>query len=280
MPSTHTILVTGATGNVGRHVVSGLHALGADVRAMVRTPETADLPEGVEVVYGDLTQPATLEQAADGTASVFLLWPSTDISDAPAAVEVFARHASRIVYLSALEGPTNQRPNGHWGDVEDLVTQSGREWTFLRPGGLAANVLGWADQIRTGVVRWPYGNAGRSLIHEADIADVAIRALTEDGHVGAAYPLTGPEVLTQAEQVRIIGETIGAPVRWEEQPIEEARENLTTAWGDPAFVDMALAAWAEMVDTPEQVVATAEAVTGTPARPFRQWARDHADDFR
>lgn len=280
MTQTNTILVTGATGNVGRHVVAGLLERGATVRAMVRNPDSADLPAEVEVLHGDLTRPATLEHAAADTTSVFLLWPTTDTTTAAAAVEVFARHASRIVYLSALDGPENRRPNGHWGDVEDLVTRSGARWTFLRPGGFATNVLGWADQIRTGVVRWPYGNAGRSLIHEADIADVAVRALTEGRHDGAAYPLTGPDVLTQAEQVRVVGEAIGKDVRWEEQPIDEAREHLTTAWGDTEFVDMALDAWAAMVETPEQVVATAETVTGSPARTFQQWASDHADDFR
>ncbi len=279
MAEANTVLVTGATGNVGRHVLSGLLERGVEVRALVRDPAAARLPEGVEAVRGDLTRPGTLEDAAAGVASVFLLWPGFGAADAPAAVDAVARHARRIVYLSASAGPENRRPDGFWGEIEELVERTGLEWTFLRAGGFAANTLGWADQIRDGVVRWPYGQAGRSLIHEADIAEVAVRALTEDGHVGAAYTLTGPEVLTQAEQVAVIGRAVGRDVRWEEQPVDEAREQLLAAWGDPSYADMALAAWAAMVDDPEHVTTTVQDVTGTPARTFHQWALDHAADF-
>lgn len=167
-----------------------------------------------------------------------------------------------------------------WGDVERLIERSGLEWTFVRSGGFAANTLMWADQVRKGVVRWPYGEAGRSLIHERDIAAVAVRALTEDGHVGAKYPLTGPEVVSQADQVRIIGEAIGRPVRWEEISREAARQELVAAFGDVSFADGALDAWAGFVTQPEPVTTTVEEVTGRPARTFRQWAIDHASDFR
>jgi uncharacterized protein YbjT (DUF2867 family) len=128
-------------------------------------------------------------------------------------------------------------------------------------------------------VRWPYGAAARSLIHERDIAAVAVRALTEDGHAGAQYVLTGPQVLTQVEQVRTIGEVIGRPLRWEEISREAARQQLLAAWGDSSFVDRALAAWAEMVTEPEPVTPTVEEITGAPARTFREWAIDHADAF-
>jgi uncharacterized protein YbjT (DUF2867 family) len=173
------------------------------------------------------------------------------------------------------------RANGVWGEVEHAIEQSGLAWTFLRAGGFATNTLGWADQIRDeGVVRWPYGRAARSLIHERDIAAVAVRALTEDGHVGAKYVLTGPEAVTQAEQVRIIGEVIGRAVGWEELSPETARQQLLAAWGDPGFVDGALGYWATLVSEPERVTRTVEEVTGVRARTFQEWAIDHADDFR
>ncbi len=280
MEHTDTILVLGATGHVGRHVVAGLLETGARVRAAVRRPDAAHLPAGVEVVHGDLTQPESLERAASGAASIFLLWPTPDTSAATDALVALTRDTSHIVYLSALDGPENHRPDGFWGDIEDLIRASGVHWTFIRAGGFATNVLGWADQIRTGVVRWPYGDAGRSLIHEQDIADVAVEALMAGGHTGRSYPLTGPEVLTQIEQVRIIGEELGREVQWEEQPVEEARERLVASWGDPDFVEMALAAWAAMVDAPEQVVGGPESITGNPARTFRQWVRDHLHYFR
>jgi uncharacterized protein YbjT (DUF2867 family) len=98
----------------------------------------------------------------------------------------------------------------------------------------------WAPQIRAGdVVRWPYGQAARSLIHEDDVAAVAARALTEDGHDQAAYLLSGPGALTQVEQVRTIGEVLQRRLRWEELPVEVARVQLRKALGDAAFADYA-----------------------------------------
>jgi uncharacterized protein YbjT (DUF2867 family) len=133
----------------------------------------------------------------------------------------------------------------------------------------------WADQIReSGVVRWPYGQAARSLIHERDIAAVAVRALTEDAHTGARYVLSGPETLTQAEQAHAIGDALGRPVRWEELTREDAEDQIA---GVP---DTALDTWASFVETPEIVTTTVADVTSEPARPFAEWARDHADDFR
>ncbi|WP_129667658.1 NAD(P)H-binding protein [Phytoactinopolyspora endophytica] len=281
MSQSGTILVTGATGNVGRHVVAELLDAGTDVRVMTRNPDTARFPAGVEVVRGDMTEPDTLGTAFEGVDAVFLLWPHFSADGAPAVVDAIAKHARRIVYLSAMAGGDGARPDGFWGEVEVLIERSGLEWTFIRAGGFATNLLGWAEAIRTdGVVRWPYGEAGRSLIHEADIAAVSVKALLEDRHVGAAYALTGPEVVTQAEQVRIIGEAIGREVRWEELSPEEARMQLLAEWGDEGYVEMALSAWANMVDNPEPVTYTVEEVTGTPARTFRQWAIDHAAAFR
>jgi uncharacterized protein YbjT (DUF2867 family) len=268
------ILVTGATGNVGRHVVSQLAEAGLDVRALVRDPGRARLP--VETVRGDLTVPETLHPALADVESVFLLWPGFTADGAEEVVTAIAGQARRIVYLSA---NVADEPATHFSEIERLIRRSGAGWTFLRPGGFAANTLGWAGQIRQGVVRWPYGKASRSLIHEKDIAAVAAHVLTSGGHGGAAYVLTGPEQLTQAEQVRVIGEVIGREVRWEEQPPEEARERLTAAWGDPAFVAGALRGWEGFVTAPEPVTGTVEELLGRPALTFRQWAADHAADF-
>ena len=277
------ILVTGATGKVGRQVVTQLHEQGAKVRALARDPASAGLPAGVEVARGDLTDPASLEPHLAGVEAVFLLWPFNSPEQAAdlgaRVVEVLARHVRRIVYLSA--EAVARRPDSVWGRMERLVEASGAAWTFLRPTGFAANTLMWADQIRSqGLVRWPYGAAARSLVHERDLAAVAVRALTEEGHAGRRYLPTGPEVLTQAEQVGVIGEVTGRAVRWEELPPEAARQQLLSAWGDPGFVDSALATWARLVTQPEPVTRTVEEVTGAPARTFRQWVGDHAADFR
>lgn len=277
------IVVTGATGTVGRQVVAQLRERDRPVRAVTRDPASAKLPDGVQVVRGDLADPASLEPHLAGADSVFLLWPFTSpelaAGQGARIAGLLARHTARVVYLSAQAAAG--RPDSFWAVMERLVEDSGVPWTFLRPTGFATNTLMWADQVRgQGVVRWPYGAAARSLIHERDIAAVAVRALTEDGHAGRRYLLTGPQAVTQADQVRIIGEVTGRAVRWEELPPEEARRQLLAAWGDPGFVDSALATWAGLVTQPEPVTRTVEEVTGRPARTFRQWAADHASDFR
>ncbi|MFL6118813.1 NAD(P)H-binding protein [Actinophytocola sp.] len=270
-----TILVIGATGNIGRHVVTGLRARGAAVRTLSRFP-------GRETVTGDLTEPETLDPALSGVDTVFLLWPFMSAQGAPAVLDVIARHARRVVYVSALS-VRDDRPaeeNGVWGQVEAAIRASGLEWTFLRPGGFATNTLGWAPAIRAGEpVRMPYPRAARSLIHERDIADVAVLALTEEGHTGRTYRLTGPEVLTQAEQARILGAVAGRPAVVEEIGAEEARADVL-AWADEAHADAVLAYWRGLVDNPEPVTPTVEELTGHPARTFTRWALDHADDVR
>lgn len=271
------IFVTGATGKVGRHVVSGLLNEGAGVRALARDPGTAGLPEGVDVVPGDLADLHGLEEHMEGAEAVFLVWPFFSDEGAADVVDAIARQTKRIVYLSAQAAAA--QPDSFWAAVERLVERSGAAWTLLRPTGFAANTRLWADQIRdAGVVRWPYGEAARSLIDERDIAAVAVRTLTEDGHDGARYVLTGPETLTQIEQVHAIGEAIGRSVRWEELSREDAREQLAATFGD--LPTSALDAWAAFVEQPELVTSTVQELTGAPGRRFDQWALDHAEDFR
>ena len=281
------ILVIGATGNVGGQVVSQLAGEGAAVRAFVRDPDHAGLPAGVEAVRGDLSEPKTLEAALEGVGSVFLVWPFFSAEGAPSVVEAIAKHARRVVYLSSegvRDGAEEQADpiNGFHADIESLIERSGLAWTFLRAAGLAANALGWAEEIRSGgdVVREPHGAAARSPIHEHDVAAVAVRALTEDGHGGQKYVLSGPEVLTKAEQVRVIGEAIGRPLRFEEVPAEVARQEWIAAGLPPAAVDGIFGAHARFVAEPEPVTATVEEITDEPARTFRRWALDHAGEFR
>jgi uncharacterized protein YbjT (DUF2867 family) len=273
-------LVIGATGNIGTHVVRLLHDRGLAVRAMARHPD--GLPEGVEAVPGDLMHLETLRTALAGADAVFLLWPFPTADGAPAVVEAIAGAARRVVYVSAMS-VRDDRPaaeNGVWGQVEDAIRRTGIEYTFLRASGFATNTLQWAPAIRTGQqVRVPYLAAARSLIHEQDIAEIAVLAMTEPGHANAAYNVTGPTTITQAEQIRILGEVAGRPAHAEEASLEEARTAMLS-WADPAFADAALRYWASLVDTPEPTTSTVEELTGTPARTFAQWARDHAGDFR
>ncbi|HEY1484454.1 MAG TPA: NAD(P)H-binding protein, partial [Micromonosporaceae bacterium] len=272
------ILVTGATGTVGRQLVAQLLASGESVRVLVRDPASPDLPAAAERARGDLSDPAGLSAPLDGVDAAFLVWPFTSpeaaAEIAPGVVRAIAEKVPRIVYLSA-EAVEHKADGGFWGAIERLVRQYAREWTLLRPTGFAKNTLIWADQIKAGdVVRWPFADAARSLIHEADIARVAVRALTSDGHTGAAYVLSGPESLTQAEQVRTIGAAIGRPLRFEEIPREQARPELVAAFGDEAFADSALDTWASFVTEPEVVTSTVADVTGAPAATLLSWARD------
>jgi uncharacterized protein YbjT (DUF2867 family) len=275
------ILVTGATGTVGSEVVAQLHAAGVSAQALTRSPAAARVPESVEVRGADLSQPRTLEPALHRADAVFLVWPFTTVEDAPAVVEAIASNTRRLVYLSSAGGQRPEPTGMFHADMERLIENSDLDWTFLRPSGFASNTLMWADQIRRdGVVRFPFGAAARSLIHERDIAAVAVRTLTEDGHVGAKHVLTGPELITQADQVRTIGEAVGRPTRWEETPPEAIRDALVSSFGDASFADHALATWARFVDEPELVTTNVQRITGVPARPFRDWANDHADEFR
>ena len=280
------ILVTGATGNVGRQVVSELLRMDVDVRALTRHPDTADLPSDVEIIRGDPSDPHAVDAAVTGADAVFLMWPFLRLTadDAAPAIDVVRRHGARVVFLSSLAVRDDQQqesPNTRFhADIEQLIERSGTEWTLLRCAGFATNTLMWAPEIRAGgVVRWPYRTAARSLLHERDIAAVAVRALTGDGHGGAKYMVTGPQSLTQIEELRAIGEAIGRPLRWEEISPDVARQQMVQQL-PPELVDGVLDAHAGFVTTPEPVTTTVEEVTGAPAHTFSEWATDHAADFR
>jgi len=280
------ILVIGGTGTVGRQVLSRLAATGPQVRALVRNPGAHRLPAQVEVVRGDLTLPETLDSCLDGIDAVFLVWSAPAVAVAP-ALERIAKHARRIVFLSAplkTPHPLFQQPNPSRAIVEQierLIETSGLQWTFLRPGMFAANALSWwAPQIRSGdLVGWPHLAAPTAPIDERDIAAVAVRALCQDGHAGAEYVLTGPQSLTQFEQLSTIGRVIGRSLRIEEISPDEARRELLTI-GPTAAVNMLLDAWGAAIGQPAFVTTTVADITGAPARTFADWVTDHSAEFR
>jgi len=281
-----TVLVTGATGRVGRMVVDLLADAGLPVRALTRRPEEAALPAGVEVVTGDLTVPESLDAALRGVDAVFLVW-TVPPATAPAVIERLATYARRVVFLSAphrTPHPFFQQPNpmaGLYTEIERLIVGSGLESTIIRPGMFASNaLLWWAPAIRgDGVVRWPYGAAETAPVDDRDVAAVAARTLYQDGHAGGDYVLTGPESLSQTEQVRIIGDVLGRRIQFVELSPDEFRRATEGSWPRPA-VDMLLAAWGATMGRPALVTSTVSDVLGSPARSFRQWATDHADAFR
>jgi uncharacterized protein YbjT (DUF2867 family) len=208
------------------------------------------------------------------------------IAAAAPAMERISSQVKRIVLLSSphrTPHPFFQQANAlravHEA-IDQLVERSGRRWTILRPHVFALNCLHWwAPQIREGnVVRWFHAAAATAPVHERDLAAVAVRALCDEGHDGTEYVLTGPQSLTQREQVRIIGDAIGRPLRFEELPPEMARRELLTMM-PPAVADMLLTAYAAAVDRPAFVTSTVADITGSPALSFHDWAADHAADF-
>jgi len=280
------VLVTGATGRIGRTVVAHLLDAGVPVRALTRRPDAAGLPAAVEIAAGDLGVPDSLDAALRGVGSVFLLWTAPPAT----AAEVIGRlasKASRVVFLSSphqTPHPFFQQPNSMavlHADIERLIASSGVPSTILRPGMLASNAqFWWSEMIRDGgVVRWPYGAAETAPIDERDIGAVAARSLYEDGHAGGDYVLTGPESLSQAEQVNIIGEAIGRPIRFHELSPDEFRRETAGRWPRP-IVEMLLAAWGATIGHPAFVTSTVADVVGSPAVPFRRWATDHTAAFR
>lgn len=286
--SMRRILVIGGTGNIGRIVITQLTTAGAVVRAMVRDPDTAALPPTAEVMRGDLTLPDTLDESLRDIEAVFLVWTAAAAAAGPALARITKR-TRRIVYLSAplktahpffqasLPNPSSVLHE----EIERLIQQSETDWTFLRPGMLASNALAWwAPQIRSGdIVRWPCLAAPTAPIDERDIASVAVRALLENGHTGAEYVLTGPQSLTQFEQVSTIGRAIGRSLSIEEISAEQARREWAATWAAPV-VDMLLKSWNAALGQPAYVTNSVAQVTGAPARTFFDWASDHAQAFQ
>ena len=277
------VLVTGGTGQIGRVVIDELLDAGVPVRALSRGP--AAMPAAVEVVSGDLTVPESLDAALQGVSAVFLVW-TIPLQTAPAVVDRLAEHAQRVVLLSAphrTPHPFFQQPNpmaALHADLEQLIADTGVASTTIRPGMFSTNALNWwAPSIRAGdVVRWPYGAAETAPVDERDVAAVAARALYEDGHAGGDYVLTGPEALSQAEQVSIIGDAIGRRLRFEELSPDEFRQETQLTWPRPV-VDMLLNAWGATIGHPAYMTSTVLDVVGSPPRTFRQWADEHAAAF-
>ena len=280
------MLVTGATGRVGRAVVGLLIDAGVPVRALThRSEAAAALPANVEVVTGDLTVPESLDAGLRGVGAVFLVW-TVSPATAPAVVERLATCARRVVFLSSphqTPHPFFQQPNPMavlHADIERLIAAAGLESTIIRPGMFASNSLfWWAPAIRAdGVVRWPYGAAETAPVDDRDVAAVVARTLYQDGHAGGDYVLTGPESLSQAQQVSIIGDVLGRRIEFAELSPDEFRSETEGSWPRPV-VDMLLTAWGATIGRPAFITSTVSDILGSAPRSFRQWAADHATAF-
>jgi len=279
-----TYLVTGATGAIGRHVVDLLLENGASVRALTRNPERADLPGGVELVAGDLTATDALPAKTFADVRAAFLFPAEG-GIAPFVAQAAEAGVEHLVALSSLAAAEEHArdigsaSNVHHRAVEDAVTASGVEWTLLRPGTFANNLLFWSHAIRQGdVVAGPYAESAQAPIHEADVAAVAVAALTGQGHRGQTYALTGPQALTRRDQLATIGEALGRTLVYEEISPEAFAESIGQFMPAP-IVEMMLDYWRDTVDAPDVVRPTVEQVAGRPALTLARWARDHVSDF-
>jgi uncharacterized protein YbjT (DUF2867 family) len=274
-----TYLITGATGAVGRPLVDELLARGADVRALTRDASKAALPEAVDVVEGDLGDPSAA--LFDGVDAVFL-FPAD-------GVDTFVERAvgagvDRFVVLSSLavsaEFPRDigSTSNLHHSAIERAVTSRTERWTMLRPGTFANNLLSWAWPIKSGQpVRAPYVSSAQAPIHEADVAAAAATVLTEPGHEGAVYELTGPEALTRVQQVEAISAAVGREIELVEITPDEFRQEVSQFIPEPVIA-MLLDYWRDTVSQPD-VPRSAPGLTGVPARTLAQWAIDHRAEF-
>jgi uncharacterized protein YbjT (DUF2867 family) len=283
------ILITGATGNVGREAVKLLVNDGETVVAVTRNPATAALPTTAQVVGGDPSRPSTLTSALRGVDAV-LLSPRAlgDATAGAATAELLALAAAQgVKRVVALSAATVEYPAGYrrfadaFRAVEDAVKDSGLQWTLLRSVDYASNTLAWAPQIRaSSVVRGAYGDAATSTIHERDVAAIAARALRNIEHASQAYLLTGPQSLTQRDRVRIIGEAIGKELSWQDVPAEQIRQALI-AQGVPEDVpDRMLGSLADYAKQPGPSSRTVEQILGRSALTFGTWAAEHAAAFR
>jgi uncharacterized protein YbjT (DUF2867 family) len=281
------LLLTGATGNIGRELVRQLDAQGVEFRILVRDPaRAAELPDRAERVVGDLDEPATLTAAFDGVDRLFLLVPGIGTAHtAHALAAARAAGVGHIVHLSSghvLLDPLPAMARWHH-ERENLIRATGIPATFLRPGGFMTNALDWLPTLREdGYVLDPAGPGRYAPIDPADIAAVAALALTEDGHQGQEYALTGAETFTVAEQVRVLAEAIGHAIEVREVATPAEAVRFRFPGGAPPALAAALVEGFRLMraDTVGVRTDTVERLLGRKPRTFTDWCAEHADVFR
>jgi uncharacterized protein YbjT (DUF2867 family) len=272
------ILITGATGNIGGATLEALVAQGHRVRAMSRSERS--WPEGVEGVTGDLDDAESLVRLSDGVEGVFLLSGYAGTERLLEALR--AAGTKRAVLLSSSSAPSGDETNAvarYHIEAERTVRDSGLEWTMLQPNSFMSNALQWVPQLASGdVVRGPFGSVPVAAVDPADVGAVAALALTEPGHAGQAYRLSGPEALRPEQQVAILGRVLDRDLRWEGWSDEQARAELESQMPTP-YVDAFFSFFVDGLIDETTVQPTVPELLGRPARSFEAWARAHAEAF-
>ncbi|AKQ66020.1 Oxidoreductase [Myxococcus hansupus] len=269
------ILVTGATGKVGRHLVQQLVAAGHRVRALSRSPARANLPPEVEVLQGDLADVGSLARAFEGVSAVHLITLGGDNGES-------LTNGDDLIQLAEKSGVRTATVLGGWDEtsVESALQKSAIGWTRLEPVEFMSNALEWAPGIKeTGAVRqlaaWP-----SAVVHEADIAAVALVALTQEGHAGKRYHLSGPQALTPAERIALIAKAVGRSISFEALNEEQERERLRANGYPEDYVEFGIQLATNPPAQAAALVPTVEQVTGRPGRTFAAWAMENAQAFR
>jgi uncharacterized protein YbjT (DUF2867 family) len=280
------ILIIGASGTVGRQLVSELFPTKFKLRALLRNPDAANLPSTVEKFRGDLTAPESLDSALKNTDAVFLVWTAPPAT-APAVIDRIAKHSRRLVFLTAphqTPHPFFQQPNplsAMLSSIERHIESTTLQYTFIRPGMFADNCSEWwGPAFRNNeVVRWPLLQAPTAPIDKRDIAAVAANVLTDPQPHGAKnYVITGPESLTQLQQLQIIADTINRPLRYEDLSADEARKALVPPFPLPVL-NMLLNAWTAALPQPAYITTAVADLLARPAHTFRSWAEHNASAF-
>jgi uncharacterized protein YbjT (DUF2867 family) len=280
------ILVTGATGNIGAEAVRLLVEQGRPVRALTRDARKLDGVRGIEVAVGDFGKPETLAPALAGVSGLLLTAEARALSGVTRAMVAAAPAGTHVVLVSS--GTIHIEPRtriGQWHlEAEEILRDSGLGWTMLRPVGFASNALRWAGTIKAqGMVFAPQGGPA-SPIDPRDIAAVGVKALLNaETHAGKTHLITGGRTLTPADQVAAIGAALGRELRFQPVPDEAAVAGMLRGGMDEelarAVVELIVAGREERLGA-GRYTRTVEEVTGRPARPFDDWARDHIDYFR
>ncbi|WP_173061930.1 NAD(P)H-binding protein [Phytohabitans houttuyneae] len=277
-------VVTGATGNVGRTLLSILAASGAEVTAVSRGRRRHVVPAGVRHHLADLAQPETLRPAFAGAEAVFLLVEGAGAHlDMPEILRVTAAaDVKRIVLQSSQAVGTRPGAVSHapLHAIEDLVRRSGLGWTILRPGGFASNAFAWAEPIRASrTVTAPFGDVGLPVVDPDDIAEVAAAALRDSAHDGRTYELTGPALSTPRERVADLAAALGEPIRFIEQTPDQAREQMLR-YMPPPVVEGTLAILGTPTAREQRISPDVPEILGRSPRPFTAWATRNIDAFR
>ncbi|MBF9072637.1 NAD(P)H-binding protein [Streptacidiphilus fuscans] len=282
------ILVTGASGTVGREVAGMLAARGRPVRLMTRSPQALRREGGIpgtEVVRGDFDDPDSLAAAFTGIRAVLLittdpLRPDHDVRAIEAAQAVGVRHVVKLSALAVLD-PLARDLITRWQRAnEELLLSSGLGWTVLRPRAFMSNTLSWAERIHTGrpiPVLDPH--ARTACIAPQDLAEVAVLALTDPAHQGHAYALTGPEALSATDQADRLEQVLGRRPLLETVGADLVREHLLRRYPEPLADALIASQLRQAAGAKAEVDPTVAALTGRPATTYRQWAADHAAAF-